>query len=232
MPIYRENIGRKELGLVQPNVNLLFNSTFLGADTVTTLQGKAPKVAVGSFIGGTGSIPNELRLSGTTWAILDKFIYNNTDNGGTAGLLGADIKTLLSAMGDSSRRFGTEFAILRLTCTGGVGWPAFFNVHSYYTQNTITTLSYWMRVVTPALGDFAQNSEMIDARTGTRFDDGAWHYRKRYANSWAMIDNYGIGVPYTIDIALPYISFSSREADDYKEPHIHPVLHLLEDNYK
>jgi len=48
-----------------------------------------------------------------------KFIHNNTNNGGSAGVMTDSVVSLLSAMGRSSDRYGVEFYVARITAGSG-----------------------------------------------------------------------------------------------------------------
>ncbi len=67
----------------------------------------------------------------------DKFINDNSDNGGSNGNMGGDALALLAKLvsnGRSEQRYGYEFFISKLTAGGGTGNVINFNSTNYYPQ--------------------------------------------------------------------------------------------------
>lgn len=60
--------------------------------------------------------------NGATQASLAKYIYNNTDNGGSAGTLDSNVADLVNMIRSPAfRRYGPEFWVAKLTAGGGTG---------------------------------------------------------------------------------------------------------------
>lgn len=71
-------------------------------------------------IGGYAFPAYFLMVNGSTQAALAKFIYNNTDNGGTAGSLNPYVADLINQIRSSAyRRYGPEFWVAEVTMGSG-----------------------------------------------------------------------------------------------------------------
>jgi hypothetical protein len=140
--------GRAEIGLVG-NDSLAFKvsgdgSNFVSALTINPTTGvvSLPKSSFvrdysanlfqdsGRFAGagstgitiGAFSFPNYFtHFNGATTVSVAKFIHNNTDNGGTAGVLHSEVAALVNKIRDAgaSRRYGNEFWVAEVTAGAG-----------------------------------------------------------------------------------------------------------------
>jgi len=84
-----------------------------------------------------GNLLNSYNSS--TITVGDKFINDNSDNGGSAGNMGGDAITLLAKLvveGRSEVRYGYEFFIGQITAGGGTADVINFNATDYYPQTT------------------------------------------------------------------------------------------------
>ncbi len=82
-----------------------------------------------------------LPANGATVSAGPKYIYNNTDYGGSAGALDADVDALISKLKDASyRRYGVEFFLMRITAGNGTGTARTINGVAHYVPFAIPQL--------------------------------------------------------------------------------------------
>ena len=83
-----------------------------------------------------------LPVNGSTFAQGPKFIFNNNDYGGSAGVLDADVDALVSRLKDavnpSFRRYGVEFYLMEVTAGAGTATALTVGSTTYYICMTNT----------------------------------------------------------------------------------------------
>ena len=106
------------------------------------------------------SSPFLIAYNGGTWAEAGKFIYNNTNSGGTAGTMTEPVTSLLTAqgrIGSSNTRYGIEYFVVSYTCGTGTITSSTYNGVTRYlisTNNTralfqsemACTFACWIRI--------------------------------------------------------------------------------------
>ncbi len=79
-----------------------------------------------------------IAVNGAIFAQGPKFVHNNTDYGGAAGALHADVKALVDKLKDPThRRYGIEFHTLEITAGSGTGTVRTINGISHYPPFTM-----------------------------------------------------------------------------------------------
>lgn len=159
--------------------------------------------------------------NGSTVTDGGEFIYNNNNNGGTAGTMNADVVALTQALGTSATRYAVEFHMATLTQGTAVNLPltatngattylsTVNNSQAIFSADMWTTFVGWMRAKTGTLTfryPFYLNGELKGAGFAITPAMGFVHIRMvqqqstGYSNAWPGIQA-SIGAD--IQIALP-----------------------------
>lgn len=120
-------------------------------------------------------------VNGSAFAQGPKFITNNTDYGGTAGTLDADVHDLIVRLRDASnasfRRYGVEFHLLQVTAGSGTATPLTVGSTTYYLCVTNTnapvptqmSVSFHLRVKSGAVALMYNSDESTLHMDGTPY---------------------------------------------------------------
>ncbi|MCB1521844.1 MAG: DUF2793 domain-containing protein [Hyphomicrobiaceae bacterium] len=117
-------------GLVtMPSSNYLAQAAFNLLQDSGRFGGAASGIGIGTF-----SKPSYIQeFNSSTFAHYAKFINNNTDYGGTAGTLNADVRLLIDKIRNSSyRRNSLEFNVARLTKGSGTSFATTVSGATYH----------------------------------------------------------------------------------------------------
>jgi hypothetical protein len=105
---------------------IAFPGTNLLTDYAANLYQDSGRMAgngvTANLIGAYGFPAYFSLTNGATQASLAKYIYNNTDNGGSAGTLDSNVADLINMIRSPSyRRYGPEFWVAKITAGAGTG---------------------------------------------------------------------------------------------------------------
>ena len=211
-----------------PKNNLLKNNGRLANESITT--------KVVTTFNSSDSMLNTYNNSILTQD--DKFIDDNTDNGGSAGNMGANIISLLAAQGESSRLNGYEFYLLNVVGGSGVNDGVTVSATDYYPFTTSLdkfigaigskiTYTCWLKVQSTSVNIIVGNANIDTYISGVTHDfntpitsgDGWVHVRQ----TTTLTNNFDTFIPAfygnvgdEILIGLPALFNSSVNIVDHK----------------
>lgn len=183
----------------------------------------------GRFAAGKG-LPAEtfafpayfIRPNGTTVTSIGKFIHDNTDYGGSAGTLAAEVKELVDKIRHPARRrYGPEYHVAQLVMGAGTSLPYpmgsdQFYMSIYFDQRPrlpSQTFHYYLRALDAPVQVIREGSEQVYLVDGVPRPPG--YFTISPADGWVSITVQDATVPYASSGYIPRpFMLAARSAGD------------------